>query len=78
MGRVVLLLVALALVAGCRESVTTTPSRPRQARTRWLLDPDADDADLFCVDTFVAGDFGVRCTTIKDIRAYVRYQRVAE
>lgn len=85
MGKRGLLVVALvsvgALVGACghRVQVQTAPSGP----TRWIMDPEADDDDQFCVpsphNVGTKNDevFPLRCTSVGDIRRHVRALRAA-
>jgi hypothetical protein len=73
-----------ALADACRQhAIAVIPTPPPQG-LRYILAAGADNADAFCVPTTLeAGTdpsevFPLRCTTVGDIRRYVRGQRMAE
>jgi hypothetical protein len=73
-----------ALADACRQhAIAILPVLPPQP-VRWILATAADNADAFCVPTTLEAGvdpsdvFPLRCTTVGDIRRYVRAQRMAE
>jgi len=79
-GLVLVLLVAFSV--SCRpQAVATRPTAPRLMR--WILAPQADDADQFCIPSPLGADidpsdaYPLRCVPVGEIRRWVRGQRAA-
>jgi hypothetical protein len=79
----VLALVGLAVFAeACRHRVFATVDPPHAQQ--WILPDRADDGEPFCVPSAFGGGatlaeaFPLRCTTVADVRRYVRGQRSAD
>ncbi len=80
MRRGLLLLVATCGVLGCQHAAPVTrPTRPHVSTAgRWTLPLDADDHEAFCVQTWPDDGYSVACTSVDDIRRYVRGRALAE
>lgn len=77
---VVAVLLVIGLADGCSHRVSTTPTAPHLKQ--WVLAAGASNSDAFCVEWTIDVEPGdarpLPCTTVADIRQYIRARRAAD
>jgi hypothetical protein len=77
---VVAALLVVGLADGCSHRVSPTSAAPHVKR--WVLTAEASGSEPFCVEWTLEAEAGdaraLPCTTVADIRQYIRARRAAE